>query len=1128
MKQNWTKDQQKALEKSDKLTVVSAAAGSGKTTVLVEYVMRLLLDEENPVSADRFLIATFSNEAAKEFKNRIEKAINQRIKQEPKNLFYKTQKASLQKADIQTIHSFCIKLVRENFQSLGINADFTICDDAKSSEIHALAIEQAMIFAYSKEDFKDFVSFYGRSSQDKDIREFLLNMHHFFQALAHSVKQAQKLKDEYIKNSKDLKNSIWYKSIISDIKRRADYIYSLSENIKKANENSEVIGYEDGIYSLSNHSQNLLNATKSDDVDKILQLLEVGVPALGRVKNASDDSKRIKEIHALYKKEYEKLKEYIVYLNEEVFKEHMQKTTKYTQLIFEVFEYYQSILFEIKKEKNAFEFSDFEHLALELLEDENNQPTALAKSLQEHYYCILEDEFQDTNFVQDAIFTKIAKEDEKNLYVVGDVKQSIYGFRKASPEIFLEKRQRGIDDETKANTVFLSHNFRSDVSVINGVNAIFNRIMTKQVGGVDYEDFEFLQSLKEDKGEIGVEVNIYSKDTEAQNIAYKINSLIKEGYLIKDKGGKRKVRPSDFAILLRGHSKTQSFKDALMQYNYQSYVKSNDFAFDVPEVESVISMLRVISNPYKEVPLFAVMFGDLISFNLDEILDIKKSDKKQNLYKLLLESDDEKAKNLINLLKEFQNVSYVYSIDKLIEYICKKTQYYEKLALSENAMAKRENLRFFISFAKEYASATKGNLNSFLNYLDSYIQNNKMLKKQGGANNDSVNIMTMHTSKGLEFPICFVADLSKKFNEMDFRKRLFLDTQLGYGIYANTAFGYNNSTIAIKSIKNKMLKTRADDEMRLLYVALTRAKNLLFLSGEVSSQFTQNSINRIAQTQNSLYPHPQELINSSNMLEWILRANLDNSFYTNQYHFLSFKDSKDKMKINIVDEEIVIEEVKTKEEIRAKQYDISAFKENLAYVYKDKEKTTLPIKVSVSEVVKTNPITILQVPAFIKNTNQTAMQKGTSTHVFAQFCDIKNARENFEKEVLDVCSKYDIDKDLLKIDKLKAFVNSKMGDMILKADEVYKEADFLVPYFLDEEKNEKEVLLQGIIDCVLIKGEKVTVIDYKTDNIKSLEVLKRRYKPQLDLYKRAAKYLYNKEDIDCLIYSFELNDFIKV
>ncbi|MBQ3587248.1 MAG: UvrD-helicase domain-containing protein, partial [Oscillospiraceae bacterium] len=476
MATQWTEQQLSAMEPSDRLTVLSAAAGSGKTTVLVARAISLLLDEEKPVPADRMLIVTFSNASAAEFRKRIEKGINEKIRENPRNNYIRMQKIALQKADISTIHSFCIKLVRENFQSLDISPDFTICDEAQADNLHRQAIDLAMAYGYGLEDFKQLVSFYGKSSNDGKIKEFLRQMNYFFSALPHPEASAAKMAEEY--RTTDMKATAAYSQLKNSLAQQADYLVYLAQRMDSLYQNADFEGYENGINLVKNQSARIAAAVAADDSDTLHTLLAAKAVSLGRAKPAGQESKAINElVYKEYKKTAENMLKTLEYMDGETYAQHILATDRYVQVLFNVYLKYQQMLMEIKKERKTFEFSDFEHFALKLLQNEDGSATPLATALQDKYEYIMEDEFQDTSYVQDAIFTMIARPGQKNLYVVGDVKQSIYGFRKASPRIFLNKRQIGIDDSEKGRTIYLPHNFRSSYSVSEGVNYIFRRLM---------------------------------------------------------------------------------------------------------------------------------------------------------------------------------------------------------------------------------------------------------------------------------------------------------------------------------------------------------------------------------------------------------------------------------------------------------------------------------------------------------------------------------------------------------------------------------------------------------------------------------------------------------------------------
>ena len=1128
MAKNWTEEQLAAIEAIGKLTVLSAAAGSGKTTVLVEKALRIILDEDNPVSADRLLIVTFSNASAKEFKNRIEKGINERIKKQPSNSYIKSQKVALQRADICTIHSFCIKLVRENFAALGIPSDFTICDDAQGAVLHEKAIDKAMKYGYTMEAFCKFVSIFGKSSQDKQVREFLKEMYHYFSALPFPKSRARELSS--LNDGVPFNETEIYRYLKQLVTQKCSYALYLAQRQQGLLEQGDFSGYDEAVELDNVRMKKLLYAAENGDYQSLNFICNEDFVKLGTAKPKCDSSIAVQNVRKRLKETVEDIQQTAAFLDEEKYCEQNAQTSAYLHTVTEVFISYLDILFDMKKQKKTFEFTDFEHMATQLLIGEDGRRTPFAHELQEKYYQIMEDEFQDTSYVQDMIFKSIAKDNESNLFIVGDVKQSIYTFRKASPEILLKKRQKGLDFPSQATTIFLPHNFRSQRSVIDGINHVFERIMTEQVGSVDYKQGEQLLAPKDKPyyEEVGVSIAL-CYDDEPQYVAKTIKDMLSSGFEIQDGNEKRKACPQDFCILLRNKKMLGEYSSQLKKLGIASFVKDDELILAKTEVESIISLLRVANNPLQEVYVTAGMFGDVFGFSLDEILEIKVKSGYQNLYKALSLCQNERAKEFLKLLKEFSWAANIYSADKLISYIIKRTGYYSRLAFAENGKEKRENIRWFISFAKNYANLYQSTLNGFIRWIDLHLQNGKGDSSVFQKPEKAVSIMTMHTSKGLEFPICFVSGLATKFNKMDATKRLMMDTQLGMATYCNKEFGYNSSTAGIKAIKEKILSSAADDEMRLLYVAMTRAKNQLFLTAQFNNIFTPNTISRIAE-RTSKDVHYYAVRKANNPIEWVLTA-LINTEKVNQTGFLHGSEACFDSFLNFkivenMDTELSQEEPEQELFILSLQQKQQML-ENLSYKYHNYSKTLLPIKVSVSEIAKAPPPLVLKKPSFARQQQYTAAEKGTAMHLFVQHCDIALARLDFDSELNRLCNKNLINKELLDIEALKIFLTSKTANVILNSEKVFTEKDFLVPYnaakALGNEDYEKdELLVQGVIDCVAITGEKAMVIDYKTDRVNHMDQLVLRYKKQLELYRYAARHLFEVEDVKCVLYSFYL------
>ncbi|MBR5520876.1 MAG: UvrD-helicase domain-containing protein [Oscillospiraceae bacterium] len=1126
----WTDEQLQAMADKGKLTVVSAAAGSGKTTVMVARALNLLLDEQRPVSAEKMVMTTFSNASATEFKNRIEKGINERLRNDPGNNYIKMQKVALQKANISTIHAFCIKLVRENFQTLDISPDFTICDEAQSDSLHNLAIDRAMNYGYTLPDFKTFVSFYGKSSRDDIVRGFLRQMDHFFSALPHPAKAASEMAAAY--GSHTMENSPAFHRVMDSIAIQADYLVYLAERMNRLYQDSSFDGYESGLLQVKNQANEIMEAVKTSDIEKLKRITATKAISLGRAKPKCEESTVINDkIYGdSYKKRVKNIAGLLEYLDSERYHTDMNLTRRYVNVLFNVYLKYQEILIGLKKEKKMFEFADFEHFSLQLLQNEDGTPTPLALTMRDEFEYIMEDEFQDTSYVQDAIFTMLAKENQSNLYVVGDVKQSIYGFRKASPQIFLDKRQIGLDDSEKGSTIFLPHNFRSSHSVIEGVNYIFRRLMSKACGGVDYDEHEELRTKKSADHSVGVVFNIY-RQNEAESVAGEISRMIKEGYQINDNGTLRPVQSGDFAILMRNKSKFGLYKEALEKLGFEAFVRDEELILQKPEIQCIINLMRVVANPLQEVYLTATMFGDLFDFTLDEILKIRSDNPQINLYKALALSNKKKSSDLLAVLKDLTYIAGVYSADKLIDYICKKTGYYSKLSFSEDGVEKRENIRWFIDFARNWAKTHPSDLAAFLRRIDMYLEKGKSNNPEGQKSDKAISIMTMHTSKGLEFPVCFVPELSKKFNTQDTVKRLLLDTRLGIGMYANTRFGYNNSTLNIHAIKEAMKDNMYNEEMRLLYVAFTRSKNLLVLSAEYNRNFSESSLERIVACTDGV-PHPALLRSAICPARWLVAAFSGHPAIADMYTCgKEDKNIPQTVEINFLSGAEESDEQQQEETRISIQADIDRINENLSFVYPHKARTKLPVKVSVSEIAKASRL-VLAKPDFIKENKISAAEKGSAMHRFAQHTDILMARADLDVELARLENSGMIDRSLLDIPAIEKFIFSDVAEKILNSEKVYTEKDFLVPYNAamalgDEIYCNDEVLVQGVMDCILQNGDEITVIDYKTDYVHSMDTLFSRYEKQLELYRYGAKQLFGTGKVKCILYSFRLNEHIE-
>ncbi|MDD6187919.1 MAG: UvrD-helicase domain-containing protein [Oscillospiraceae bacterium] len=1158
----FTNQQLEAINRKGKFTILSAAAGSGKTTVLVERVIRLITEQGADIS--KMLIVTFSRASRADFRRKISDALDKKIKEyadsekaaakngtNPKvftdrKIHLQNQKNRLKTADISTINAFAMKLALQNFETLGIPSDSGVCDDATAKHLHSKAIDGAMEYGYGLRDFNDLVACFGKSSSDKEIRRFLSDMDNFFKGQPNPEKRAEKMKNAYAVTD-CIKDTPYYRIMSNSIKRKADYLKFLSDRMLRLYEESAVTGYDNGLESIARFSDLAVKYAAEEDFSSLKTHIEGVGRALklgtAKTKDCGEYDIKLKDgIRELYGDNFKTAEEQILkdisYLDEDKFKRDNAATKKYIDVLFDVYFKYQQLLTREKLKNKSFEFNDYEHFAARLLADEDGRPTPLCLKLREHYDYIMEDEYQDTSAVQDAIFCMLAKDNLSNLYVVGDIKQSIYRFRNATPQIFLDKRRLGEKEPEKYNTMYLSKNFRSDYGILRDVNYIFSKLMNKNCGGIEYNENEML--YYRDDGYVPSDADICTEivlceDCEAEFVAGKIAKMIADGVQIDEGGSKRAVNAGDFCILLRSFAKAADYYEALSKINIESVVRDDESPLTKPEVESVINLLRVIANPTREIYLTATMFGEMFGFTLDELIDIRVQNKKQNFYRLLKRSGTEKSKAFLQTLKEFHDSRSILSPDKLIDHICRKTGYYKAIAFSENGSEKRENIRRFIAFAKSWAKTHNRDLPAFLRRIDINIENGAKSESKTVFDKDKVTIMTMHSSKGLEFPVVFLSNLGKKFNKKDESKNILMHPDYGMGIYAKKSFGRNVSTLQIRAIKKAMSQDTADDEIRLLYVAATRAKNYLFLTSNrrTKAKSGMSKYEKIMLECGDGIPEYFTAQNNSR-LNWILGAAANAESVKNDFS-LKRTDGADKCRIalSLFDGWDAVAQSGDKEtDYEWDDGTTAAVMSNLSYVYPNELKTKLPIKVSVSLISKSAD-TVLQKPDFTDSQIISRADRGTAVHNFLAHCDILRTRENYEAECERLSQSGLVNTAIISKKAVMNFVNSPIADMILKAEKIEKERNFRIPISArlamgDDAYRGEEVLLQGIMDCVLIDKDGVTVIDYKTDNVKSTAVLKERYSMQLELYRLGAKALYGAENVKCIIYSLTLDEYIYV
>lgn len=1217
---NWTEDQLKVINKRDSNILVSASAGSGKTAVLVERIIKKVLDEY--LDVDKILVVTFTNAAAQELKEKILNAIYKAldIEKDPKKVNHlRNQLIYINRANITTIDAFCFKLVKDNFNILDLDPNIRICEESQSILIKTRVLEDLLEKEYeSYVDEKNVFGLYNIlelfNGKDEELLESILKIYNFIQAFPYPFKWLEEQIEKYnIDYDIDLYNTEFGRDIYDDI------IAGIELAILKYDEYlNKIMGLEEfnKCAVILNEDINMLkvcvNANKSWD-NLYNNLADFSMPkfTIGKV----SDEELKEEIATFRKKEVkevvEKARKKIYSTSSEILKDN-NLAYGYIKYLYNFLISFDNNFKEEKKKQGIAEFNDIMHYALELLVDKEDNITDIAKDLKNKFKEIYTDEYQDTSYVQERILDAISKED--NRFMVGDIKQSIYGFRQARPDIFNDK-YNSYDLENENNTkksckIILSKNFRSREEVINSINYIFEKIMSSKNGQCEYgineslkcgntkyvdsEDVSYktqiniidlkdqpIDMLEDSEESIELDEDLTSTQIEAKCIAYKIQDIMKKDKVMSDDGILRNVRYKDIVILLRGvKNKANVIEDALKENNIPVFCDTSSSIFEGDEVKLILSFLKIIDNPYQDIHIISVMYSIIGNFTLDEITKIRLYDNSSYVYDTLnnIINDDEfinkeiklveKIKTFLNIIIDYTRYSKIYSISDLLIRLYKDTNIYYQFALEENAESKKANLDYLIELASSFYSTVGNTLNAYIKYIDNLKDKQDTSTSSAkiiGENEDVVRIMTIHKSKGLEFPIVILADTAKNYNFSDARKqKVVFHHKYGIGIdIVNQDLGVTYPSLIKQAIRSVIEKETKSEEIRLFYVALTRAKEKLYIfatTKDYEKEYEAQSIN----------------FKDGKFNETLIASNT--SYYKNMLPVIKYYnkfegEKKDldieriEVKSNTTDEEL--KEMLTSKNIENKKESISEkalelfkdknadekiineLKNNLESEYQYSKDAHTPSRISVSNLKKSkNDEDNMSVLSKISDENEdikvenefeepvclkekeeryTAVRKGLLIHFILQNLDFKtlNTKEElrnyieklvFEKVISEQDKKY------INVSRIYNFLNSKIGKDLKEAKKTFREYEFILM-----NKDISNSLIQGVIDLFYVtKEDKVVLVDFKTDRIDNEKEFIKKYKIQLEIYKEAINSLteYNVDEI--FIYSFNLNKEIKI
>lgn len=1154
MEKHWTNDQKNAIDARNNNILVSAAAGSGKTAVLVERVISLITGSD-PVDVDRLLIVTFTKAAAAEMRSRISKALYDKQKLNPNDSNIKRQLSMLSGAQICTIDAFCMNTVKENFFKLNISQDFKVLDPSEDNIIKQNILSR--IFDEKHENpsqsFIQLIELMSNPKNDRGLSDFLLRLYDYAMVQPFPIQWLNSLKNMYdpaisLDDSK-LKKYVNEK-VMHSAKQAIDMIVDLIDNADPYDEMYDK--YCDTLQEDLSIFEAIDARTDMSWDDERVMVKNLKLSRLPSTPKNYDGTLKsaVMARRNLYKKI---LNSEIIPMYSASSEEYKQDCEKLYPVVCEIIDILTRFMDELdaaKRDINKFSFSDVMHFAIDLLfkldQDGNITNTELADEYRNRFYEILVDEYQDTNSAQDTLFEVISN--GNNLFMVGDVKQSIYGFRLAMPQIFNNKREE-YNDFSKSQLygsekIVLNKNFRSQKGVCDFVNFVFSHLMSKEVGDVDYNETEYLNygASYETKPYSSAELvltylppNEDKAIYEAKEVAqYIINSVRNEEQINGSDGNARSVSYGDFAVLFRaGKNNIPVYSRVFKEYGIPVYSENKTGLFDNSEIIILVSLLKVIDNPMQDIPLLSTLMSVFYGYTPDDISLAKLNHPAKNLYSSIL--SDSRFSKIVDDLKKYREYSASMSVESLIRQILADTSYLSVVSVMGNAEQHRLNVMKFVNMAKAFDSGDSVGLTAFIRYIDSITELGLNVEGESVANsnNDCVQLMTVHKSKGLEFPICILADASHKYNND--REPYCINDSWGVGLKGYNSDGmYRYNSIQFDFIRNINDTAAMSENLRVLYVAMTRAKEKFVAF--ISDKSFRSHVNRLSEKiyKGRILPFAVRQINNDGDLLLVTALLHKNASVLREWCENSIeydRESNFTLSFNIIEEH---DEVQEQEKVLVPYNSdiVDEIEDRLSFSYPRKELSYLSAKRTASSLdEKEQDYTYFakKKPSFMQKGGMTSAEKGTAMHAFMQYCDYKNSRDDLENEINRLVSAGYISSrqaESLNRSKLKNLFSSDFAERMFSGDGIYREikvADFVPVSSIENTEFDDNVLIQGIADCVFEEDGKLVLVDYKTDAVSSENELLDKYKNQIAFYRRSVSKTLNKPVKEAMLYSFYLD-----
>ncbi|MEE0618385.1 MAG: helicase-exonuclease AddAB subunit AddA [Intestinibacter bartlettii] len=1343
----WTQEQQNVIDSRGGNLLVAAAAGSGKTAVLVERIIQMILNSDLKIDIDKLLVVTFTNAAASEMRERIGDAISKKLDENPEDEHLQDQLVLLNKASITTIHSFCLEVIKSNFHKINLDPNFRIGDETECSLMKLEAIDETFDILYEQndEEFCYLVDCYAEKRGDSNLQNLILSIYSFVMASPYpKVWLKESAEDFNITDDFDFATSKWAKAILETVKIQMEGIEkSLCKAIEDVYGIDELVTFTDKLKIEYEKIKEILYACDTSWSDAYRQISSMtfenyakGVKRIPKdapsyIKEEKDKAKKIRDNA---KKSIEKIKTSVFNKNYDDLKDEIKFLYPIVKSLSDVVLMFEQIYSQKKRDKGIIDFNDIEHFALQILTetDENgdfvfdeegkNIPSDIALEYREKFYEIFIDEYQDSNQVQEVILSTIAKQKEPNRFMVGDVKQSIYRFRQAKPEIFLQKYATyDTDLSSKYKKIMLYKNFRSRKEVVDSVNYIFEHIMSKNLGEIDYNEEEKLnlganfEEVEDEKIILGgaTEIHLMEKkvpevedpdeeeeegeDLDASQIEARMVGKIIRDIMRPNENGEimqvfdkkletyRNVEYKDIVILLRATSAwAPVFAEELINMDIPTYADMGQGYFETMEIQVIMSFLKVIDNPMQDIPLIAILRSPIYGFTPEDFIDIRITDKKVSFYEAMMmfvgekidlsneeeqdiaedeisddigneiidvnineensyvdadmddyyqninyedfeyeneefiyndevmyesyisenveddliyeinsniEGDEESQKSELELkvrrflddLKELQEKSMYMSTDEFLWYIYTNSGYYAYCGALPGGSQRQANLRILFERAKQFEETSFKGIFNFINFISKLKKSNSDMgsAKTLGENANVVRIMSIHKSKGLEFPIVICSGMGRNFNTMDFRKDVLYHHELGYGpqiVDFERRISY--PSIAKEALKCKINIENISEEMRILYVALTRAKEKLIITSSIKD-IEQNMHKWSSNISTEKMVSKYDILNGKNYMDWMMPAiikhkDLEDIRETYNLSTSISMEDESKWSVKTWSRDDIDFEKHEKEGIREvlntmdlSQHDTEYYEQiekklNFEYPYLGVVKKAASI--SVTEIKKRQEEyeeqedslglykrkTTLKKPKFLSESQKsekiTGARRGTIVHLIMEVLDFEkvNTESEIKAQIQDLVKRRIItekESQVLSPRKIMRFFKSPIAKRMLSSKFVKREQKIYTQIkmndiYLNDEifKNNREtyenesVMLRGVIDLYFEEDDGLVILDYKTDFVdkNNKKEIIHKYKKQIEIYADVLSKLTGKKVKEKYLYLFGIDEQVKV